>query len=342
MGKLRVVIIGLGVIGREQLKAFQHLDNVDVVGGYDADKEVAQRVCQEFGIRSLRSVEEGVDPDVTDAVSVCTPEGLHVSPALMAIEAGQHVLIEKPLASSREDAQKLLRAARASDRSVVMVGQTLRFDPYYLAARKLLMGGAVGRVNHVSARRSNSITNALRTRGRTSVSLFLGVHDLDFCHWVLQSRAARVYAVGVKGTLSREYGYDVADTVLGTIEFEAGSCAGVEFSWCLPLEGVDVLDAHFEVMGDEGQLAVYRQQERLVVTSRKAQKAEEIDVSEVGGVDIRVGGLDREVAAFVEAVGTGAAPPVGIEDGYIAMLSSLAMDESAKKGEIVVPAYEDR
>lgn len=284
------------------------------------------------------SVEELLDDAAMSAVSICTPEALHRAASSAAIEAGKHVLIEKPLASSHDDGGILVRAALASDK-VVMVGQTLRFDPYFAATKKLLDDGKIGNVTHLSTRRSNSITNAIRTAGRTSVSMFLGVHDLDFCMWALGSRVSRVCAVGAYGVLRPKYGWDVADTVLGTVEFESGAVAGVEFSWCLPLEGVDVLDAHFEALGDKGQLLLGCRPGSLRLASRELQRVTEVDVADVTGLAPDSSGLDLEIAAFVESVRTGSVPPVGVREGYEAMVTALALDESCKGECAVTPSY---
>jgi predicted dehydrogenase len=257
----------------------------------------------------------------------------------MAIGAGKHVLIEKPLASSQEDGLVLIKAASSTEK-VVMVGQTLRFVPPFAAAKKLLDDGIVGRVTHLSTRRSNSITNGIRAAGRTTVSLFLGVHDLDFCMWALGSRVCRVCTVGVDGVLRRQYALDAADTILGTIELESGVVGGVEFSWCLPMEGVDVLDAHFEVLGEEGQLVLHCQQGLLEVASRKQQRRVEVNVADVSGYAEKQSAMDIEIAAFVNAVRTGTKAPVGVREGYEAMVAALAMDESSMERRPVTPSYE--
>jgi predicted dehydrogenase len=335
---LRVGVIGLGVIGREQIAAFAKLPDVEVIGGYDSDGPRCEVVCRELGIRAFRTPDELAGDASLSIVTICTPEALHVQPTVIAIEAGKHVLIEKPIASSHEDGIVLVKAAASTDK-VVMVGQTLRFDPYYVAAKKLLDDGAVGRVVHVSTRRNNSVTNGIRAGGRTTVSLFLGVHDLDFCMWALTSRLSRVCALGADGILRRQYGFDVADTVLGTVEFESGVVGGVEFSWCLPLEGVDVLDAHFEVLGETGQLLLHRQQGSLRIAGRGLQRATEISISDVTGLAPDSSGLELEIAAFVEAVRTGSGAPVGVVEGYDAMVAALALDESSRKRQPISPSY---
>lgn len=338
METLKVGVVGLGVIGREHVHSFRSVPGVEVAGGYDADRSTCERTARDVGIRAFGSLEELIGDATIRAVSVCTPEALHLGASSAAIEAGKHVLIEKPLASSYDDGGALLKLALASHK-VVMVGQTLRFVPHFAAARKLLGDGAIGNVSHLSTRRSNSITNAIRTAGRTSVSMFLGVHDLDFCMWALGSRVSRVCALGAYGVLRPKYGINVADTVLGAVEFESGAVAGVEFSWCLPLEGVDVLDAHFEALGDRGQLLLGCRPDSLRLVSRDLQRVTEVDVADVTGLAPDSSGLDLEIAGFVEAVRAGSAPPVGVREGYEAMVAALALDESCEGGCSVTPSY---
>jgi UDP-N-acetylglucosamine 3-dehydrogenase len=339
MRTVKVGIIGLGLIGREHVTSYRKLDGVEVVGGYDAVAGTADVACRYLGIKSFESAEQLVAEQEVSAVSVCTPEGQHVEPTVLAIEAGKHVLVEKPLASSRQDGLLLLKAAASTDR-VVMVGQTLRFDPLFMTAKTLLNQGKVGSLIHLSARRSNSLTNGIRTRGRTTVSLFLGVHDLDFCMWALNSRVARAYAVGAPGVLQRHHGFEVADAVLGTIEFDSGVVGGVEFSWSLPISGTDVLDAHFEATGDDGQLLVRCQVGTIELVSRSKQRREAVSVYDVTGVQPGRSALDLEIGAFVQALTEGSPSPVSVRDGYEAMVAALALDESSAAGVPVAPSYE--
>jgi predicted dehydrogenase len=339
MRTVKVGVIGLGVIGREHVNSYRRLDGVEVVGGYDAAAKTAEAACREAGINIFGSAEELVAHPEVSAVSVCTPEGLHVEPTMLAIEGGKHVLVEKPLASSHEDGLLLVKAAGSTDR-LVMVGQTLRFDPYYVAAKKLLEEGSIGSVVHLSARRSNSLTNGVRTAGRTTVSLFLGVHDLDFCMWALNSRVASAYAVGARGILQRQYGLEVADTMLGTVEFSSGAVGGVEFSWALPITGTDVLDAHFEALGEDGQVLVHRHLGIIELVSRREQRRRPVDIYHLTGLQPAQSALDLEVGAFVQAVTDGRPSPVSARDGYEAMVAALALDQSSASGVPVHPSYE--
>jgi predicted dehydrogenase len=339
MKTVKVGVIGLGVIGREHVNSYRRHEGVVIVGGYDSAATTAKAVCKNLGIKSFGSVEQLVADPAVSAVSVCTPEGLHLGPAMLAIEAGKHILVEKPLASSREDGLLLLKAARSTDR-IVMVGQTLRFDPYFVATKKLLRDGSIGAVIHLSTRRSNSLANGLRTAGRTTVSLFLGVHDLDFCMWALNSQVARACAVGAPGILQRQCGLKVVDTMLGTVEFRSGAVGGVEFSWSLPITGTDVLDAHFEALGEDGQLLVHPQMGTIELVSRGQQRRDAVNIYDVTGLQPDQSALDLEIGAFVQALIDGTPSPVSAREGYEAMVAALALDESSAEGMPVSPSYE--
>jgi predicted dehydrogenase len=106
------------------------------------------------------------------------------------------------------------------------------------------------------------------------------------------------------------------------------------------MEGVDVLDAHFEVLGEEGQLVLHCQQGLLEVASRKQQRRVEVNVADVSGYAEKQSAMDIEIAAFVNAVRTGTKAPVGVREGYEAMVAALAMDESSMERRPVTPSYE--
>jgi predicted dehydrogenase len=140
--------------------------------------------------------------------------------------------------------------------------------------------------------------------------------------------------------LHLKHGFEVADTVLGTIEFDSGIVGGVEFSWSLPMTGTDVLDAHFEATGDDGQVLVRRQLGTVELVSRTKQRRDLVSVYDVTGFQPGRSALDLEIGAFVQARTEGSPWPVSAREGYDAMVAALALDESSAARVPVAPSYE--
>ena len=136
---LRLAIIGLGIIGRIHLRHASTLPGVQAVAVAD------QRPFFEPGLFYSPDWRAVVTRDDVDAVAICLPHALHRECAEAALEAGKHVFLEKPLATTLADAQHLVRRAQAADRTL-MVNMTHRFYPPVRRARELLREGAIGNV----------------------------------------------------------------------------------------------------------------------------------------------------------------------------------------------------
>jgi predicted dehydrogenase len=144
-GALRTGIVGAGYVSPYHLRALQRVPGVTVVGIADPDQALAERRARAFGIPGVfRSLEEmaAAKPDV---VHILTPPALHCELAVRAMAMGAHVLIEKPMAESVEDCDRMIEAARAAGR-VLSVNHSARMDPIVLRALERVRAGAVGDV----------------------------------------------------------------------------------------------------------------------------------------------------------------------------------------------------
>jgi predicted dehydrogenase len=201
------------------------------------------------------------------AVSVCTPNSLHAEHAIAALEAGKHVLVEKPMAMNARDAGWMVDAARAANRQLV-VGFQYRRDPRAQMVRKQIESGSFGEVLYVRAQ-------ALRRRGIPSWGVFgrkdlqgggplidIGVHVLETAHYLIGSQRPVSATAGTYCYLGNkpcevqtDWGpwdhktYTVEDLAVGMIRFETGAMMAVESSFAAHIERDQW---NVQVMGEKG------------------------------------------------------------------------------------------
>jgi predicted dehydrogenase len=203
---LRLGIVGCGwVVLDRHLPALTHVQEVEVVGLADLDPAALGRAGRLVPqARQLADVEALVgDPDV-EAVAVTVPPAGHVEVALAALAAGKHVLVEKPVAPSLEDADRLVAAAEASPCKVV-VGFNFRRHRFVQRARAMIAAGELGEVTCIRSAFTNDVPldDTARWRGTRSLGgggiLDRAVHEIDLWRYLLADDVAEVSAYSVPG-----------------------------------------------------------------------------------------------------------------------------------------------
>lgn len=191
MSSLRVVVVGLG-IGRRHLRAFQSLEDVEITALVDTSVEALQKAGQEFGVGvTLTDYRQMLARADVDLVSICTPDRLHAGQALLALEAGKHVLCEKPLAITLEDARRLVHKVRETGRKFMVV-HNYRFIPQFVKVKELVEAGALGPVFlaescYVQDLYAMESLGPNYWRFKDPQDFYLGgaVHNVDLLRWIL-------------------------------------------------------------------------------------------------------------------------------------------------------------
>ena len=148
--KTRVAVVGVGGIGRrEHIPAYLHNKDVDLVALVDADETKVKQTAKKFGVKKyFSSIDELFQNQDLEAISICTPPNTHAEIALKALTNDVHVLCEKPMATTTDDAKKMFEASREKEK-ILMVGFNLRFQPNYKRATSLILRGRLGHVYFV-------------------------------------------------------------------------------------------------------------------------------------------------------------------------------------------------
>jgi predicted dehydrogenase len=250
--------------------------DAELIAVADPSRERVTAFADRFGVSTvLESAEQLVALDAVDAVYIAVPNYLHAAISTMALQAGKHVLQEKPLALSLADAAPLAAAARQSGKHF-MLGMNQRFAPPVQRARQLVEQGRIGRPYHCKAywRRRTGIPGIGSWFTRKELSgggglLDIGVHMLDNALYLLDNFRPR----SVSGATYTEFGnrglgeggwgmsarageqFDVDDFATAVIKLDGGATVLVEAAWAMHLDRTN--DMNVELYGTEGAIDTY-------------------------------------------------------------------------------------
>ncbi len=318
---MKLGLVGAGFMGGVHLNAYAGIPEVEVVGVADARPEKAAAAATLVGARPYDSYEQLVGSEEVEVVDVCLPTSFHRDLAIKAAGDGKHVILEKPLARTLEDAVEILEAF-SGEGPRLFVGHVVRFFPEYVALKEMMDAGALGTVGVVrTSRRSPFLTGwndwYADWRASGGVLLDLVIHDFDFLRWTL-GEVERVYA---RGVLGREY--NRLDYALVTLRFEGGAIAHVEGHWGYP----GAFNYRIEVAGS-----------RALVTADSTEPAPlellrgTATPGETPNVVAGKSPYQSELEHFVRCVATGEESVVGARDAYEALRIGLAATESVLTG----------
>ena len=321
-----VAVVGVGYMGAIHARTYAAEPRAHLVGVYDARADTARSVAAEVGAAAFASLDELLDRPEVEAVSICTPDADHIEPTLAALAAGKHVLLEKPIATTMADADRIVAAAETAA-GQLMVAQIVRFDPRYVRVKRMLDDGALGDPISLHARRITSSASQENLRGRVSVQLFLGIHDYDTIRWLTGREFVQVHTEARSGMLAAK-GYAVEDVAFTVGRLEGGAVACVESGWVLPPEIPRGGDIKLEVIGTGGTARVDLVEQGLAVC-RTGERYERPSFGHAIG---------EEIADFLDGIAAGRQPSVTAADGRASLQVALAAIRSSELGAPVRPA----
>ena len=208
--KTTVAIVGLGSRGRVTYApiAKQYPDLMEITALADINPACVEEAAKEYNVpkeRCFTSAEELLaQPKLADAIFICTQDQDHVREALMALEKGYHILMEKPISPSAEDCNKLLEASRKYDRKIV-VCHVLRYTPFFSKIKEIISEGTIGDVVTIQAienvgywHQAHSYVRGNWRRADESSPMILAkcCHDMDILIWLTGKRARYVSSYG--------------------------------------------------------------------------------------------------------------------------------------------------
>lgn len=345
--KVRFAIIGAGVIGTVHAAALASLtDTTELVVIADLDSAKASALAERHGAEHTTDVSALLARDDIDAVTVCTPSGLHADVAVAALEAGKHVVIEKPIDVTLAAADRILKAEMTSGKKVTVISQH-RFDR---STEKVLEAVTEGRLGTITS----AIASHAWWRGQTYYDSgdWRGTWALDgggavmnqtvhTINLMMTMAGAPVEVFAYTACLAHER-IEVEDTAVAVVRFASGAL-GIIHGTTAAYPG---LDARLSIYGTKGSAVI--SDDELVYVHETHGDAKEIAMSNKTGEnqvtdddriresEVGLGFTHRlQLADFVEAVTTGGTPRVTTADARASLAVILAMYESAASGKPV-------
>lgn len=222
----RTAVIGVGVMGSNHARIYQSLPHVNLVAVVDSDLARAKVVAEKHGTPYYGSVRDLLSNHSIDAASVAVPTSLHATVAEELLSAGIHVLVEKPLAPTVTDCQRLCELSRRSA-AIVMVGHIERFNPAVRKLRELIRAGKFGDITSIITRRVGLAPPRIHD---ADVVTDLAVHDIDIANFLIGKQPVDVYANSGNGNLKDRVDFS-------EIFLNYGSCnAIISVNWLTPLK----------------------------------------------------------------------------------------------------------
>ncbi|NLA58918.1 MAG: Gfo/Idh/MocA family oxidoreductase [Firmicutes bacterium] len=341
MSKLKFAIVGAGVWGETHAYLYKEHPDVELSAICDLNIDKARALASKFDIPNVYdSHQEMLKKADIDAVAIVTPDFAHGKIGVDCANAGKHMLIEKPLATTREDVEALVEAAERNNVRV-MVDLHNRWNPPFAVAKQSLDAGELG--DPVSAyMRLNDIkwvaTDMLPWAAQSSILWFLGSHSVDTLRWFFSDEVDQVYAVSSSGVL-RKLGVDTEDIYQTILQFKNGGIATMENGWITPNTHPCINDIKFNITGTKGMINLDLSNNQMIERFTE-DKNDRPDVLVRHFIHGKPKGFAYEsIRHFVDCLVSGEEFLVSIYDAANTSLVILAIFESVATGKPVKVRY---
>jgi len=327
--KLKVGIIGAGRMAYWHLKGYQKIKEVDVVAIAGRTTSHIDSLQRKFKIpHGYTDYRVLLEKHRLDAVNVTTPTSTHCAIVVDSLKAGCHVLCEKPMALSLDEADKMIGAERESGR-IVMLGFSQRFYKEFVQMKALIDRGKLGKIKVAWFRRGISMPPQkwYSEKGKSlGVTCEVAIHAIDWLRWIMD---AQVVQVSAEVTNHADYpGID--DNVWMLLKFDNGALGIVGASYAFPFLKRDI-----GVIGDKMALTIERSKvivERYSHYSLVQLALKFIRYSFIIPYWLNYNPFQRELEHFIECIRTGASPTTSSVDGKVSLEIALKALESAHSG----------
>lgn len=333
MSKIRVAVIGCGSIAKHRhIPEYAANEAVMLVAFCDIVKERAEAYAEKYGGTAYTDYKELLAKEKPDAVSICLPNALHAPASIAAAQAGAHVLCEKPMATSAEEAQAMIDAAKENG-VYLMIGHNQRFMPPHVKAKQILQQGYLGKVLTFRTSFGHPGPERWSVDGRGSwffrkpeayVGAMgdLGVHKSDLIRWLLDDEVSEVGAF--VGTLHKE-GTEVDDNSTCILRMKSGAIGTLVASWTY-YKGEDNSTV---LWCENGVMKIGTHPDDQVIVELRDGTVERYKVGAISTNEKQL--ASGVIDAFVESIVSKTPPSVSGEEGkrsLAVILAALASQET--------------
>ena len=327
---MKIAVIGSGKLGQRHLDSWSEMENVEVVGLIARDQTRLEEVANKYGVNSYTSIQELLADTDVDVFDICTPTDTHPELVKEAANAKKHVICEKPLALTPEEAEEMIAVCNENNVQL-LVGHTLRFFPEYVNGREQILNGSIGQPGVIRMKRgvphppaeSSWYVDESRSGG---LFLDLGIHDIDWLLWTFGD-VERVMAKRVKRsneeTGSVEYGFI-------TLKMADGTICYLELSWA-----ETKFHASFEFAGDKGMITYNHDDSTPVSLQVRSQEDSQSEAVQIPRSVLKKDPYYRQLEHFLGCIEGKEEPIVTAAEAMKAIQVAQAAIRSAEEGQPV-------
>ena len=331
MHEIRLGIIGSGFMGRTNAETItKYLPGTRLIAVAGGSR--ASQLAKDYRTERADSVEELVGREDIHAVFISTPHSEHAAHSMTALNAGKHVLLDKPMATSVQECDQIIEAAsRANRKLMIMFGQ--RFRKVNKEAYRLIGEGAIGRIQAIYSYALNSgglsALPAWQSLPENLGTLFgHGIHNIDLVRWLASDEV-----VSVGACVQRDNGSGNEVSTMALLGLRNGGMAHVWVSWMIPPPGFPQSGFSARIVGDRGLLELdaygalrFGRDNSWTVVAEQAP----IDFKGKGMLDpIRLEAYAAQGTEFIQSIRENRTPSVTGEDGRAAVAVALAAYQAA-------------
>ncbi|WP_054835664.1 Gfo/Idh/MocA family protein [Methanobrevibacter arboriphilus] len=302
------VIGGVGAMGYNHARVYYRLDNANLIGVSDVSESTLSKVSKKYDTKGYNDYMDLLKNPEIEAVSVCVPTTHHYNVVMAAIEHGKHVLVEKPIAFTLNEAEGMIEAAK--EKGVKLsTGHVERFNPAVQKAKELIEMDIIGDVVSASAKRVGPFPPRIKDVG---VAIDLAIHDLDVMYYLFDDDVTQVYAT--MGSILEKCEYEDHAEIM--TKFANGITGILEVNWLTPYKR-----RALEITGTDGIISIDYMDQSVDVAGKFAQK---VDIQ-------REEPLKYEITSFLNSIMDNKDMEITGEDGLNALKMVLAANMSSKE-----------
>ena len=330
MNKLKIAVIGTGLVGSFHAETFFRNPNSELIAVCDIDKEKVNKIANRFKCKAYNEFESLINTEKLDAISIATPEQIRIAPALLAIEKGLKILLEKPLGRNLKDIENLVNKIKNHNK-LISVNFILHEDPRYKLMKEKIKNNEIGEiVSCYARRRGNRFGIEIYAPWTDLISSTL-IHDIQMVMSINNSKPERIYAEAVIRECAK---FNSHDAVMSLIKFTDGSIASFETSWVLPKNQPEFLDPALHVVGDKGSIIIEGSSMGLQIQTDKSYMKP--DLANWPIIDSKVEGcLKRNLDKFIEDCVYDNQPDVDLIKAYEVEKIVFAMKKSIDENRLI-------
>lgn len=328
MDKIKVGIIGTGTIGRQAAAYLSTVANAELVAVSDISEKQGKEVAKTYKVNEFyRDYNEMLRNSSIDAVFIATPDFAHREPVMACAKAKKSILVEKPLATTVDEADMIVEAVEKYS-TRLMVNYRMRWCPSYIEAKTQIDRGNLGDIVLAYAKKDDTISVSaehIKWVEQTSPAAFLSSHDIDAVRWLINSEASEVYAAGVSKVL-RKRNINTFDAIQALVKFKNGASTVFQSSWIYPNTYPTSVDAIIQVIGTKGTLIIDRVRTDMEVYLQDGSNFFN---------NAKVTTLPGSFSYFLNCVRSGTKPSPSAADGRAIVEIVCAIHQSIENGKVI-------